>query len=79
MKEFADDNFRLDENGRTFYQTGKKTLWEKDELLVTSKSSFSHSVFKRLALQTRKNQGLFGKGLKKRTRKVLAVADILLT
>ena len=24
---------------------------------------FSHSVFKRLALQTRKNQGLFGKGL----------------
>ena len=29
-----------------------------------SSSSFSHSVFKRLALQTRKNQGLFGKGLK---------------
>ena len=25
--------------------------------------SFSHSVFKRLVLQTRKNQGLFGKGL----------------
>ena len=28
-----------------------------------SNFSFSHSVFKRLAQQTRKNQGLFGKGL----------------
>ena len=27
-----------------------------------SNSSFSHSFFKRLTLQTRKNQGLFGKG-----------------
>ena len=41
-----------------------KTLWEKEKLLVTSNFSFSHSVFKRLVLQTRKNQGLFGKGLK---------------
>ena len=40
-----------------------KTMWEKDKLLVTSNLSFSHSVFKRLALQTRKNQGLFGKEL----------------
>ena len=42
---------------------GHKTLWEKEKLLVTSNFSFSHSVFKRLVLQTRKNQGLFGKGL----------------
>ena len=42
----------------------KKTLWEKEKLLVTSNFSFSRSVFKRLVLQTRKNQGLFGKGLK---------------
>ena len=42
-----------------------KTLWEKEKLLVTSNISFSHSVFKRLALQARKNQGLFGKVLKK--------------
>ena len=28
-----------------------------------SNFSFSHSVFKRLVLQTRKNNGLFGKGL----------------
>ena len=33
------------------------------KLLVTSNFFFSHSVFKRLVLQTRKNQGLFGKGL----------------
>ena len=39
-------------------------LWEKEKLLVTSNFSFSLSVFKRLVLQTRKNQDLFGKGLK---------------
>ena len=31
---------------------------------ITSNLSFSHSVFKRLVLQTRKIQGLFGKGLR---------------
>ena len=40
-----------------------ENMWETDELLITSNSSFSHSVFKTLALETRKNQGLFGKGL----------------
>ena len=35
----------------------------KEKLLVTSNFSFSHGFFKRLALQTRKNQGLFGKEL----------------
>ena len=42
---------------------GWKTLWEKEKLLDTSNFSFSHSVFKRLVLQSRKNQSLFGKGL----------------
>ena len=42
---------------------GWKTLLEKEKLLVPSNFSFSHSVFKGLVLQTRKNQGLFGKGL----------------
>ena len=41
----------------------QKTLWEKEKLLVTSNFSFSHSVFKRIVLHTRKNQGLYGKGL----------------
>ena len=35
----------------------------KGEIFVTSNFSFSHSVFKRLILQTCKDQGLFGKGL----------------
>ena len=39
--------------------TGWKTLWEKGKLL------FSNSVLKNLVLQTRKNQGLFWKSLKK--------------
>ena len=42
---------------------GKKTLWEKEKLLVKSNFTFSHSVFKGHALQTHKNKGLFGKGL----------------
>ena len=32
-------------------------------MLITSNFSFSHSVFKRLVLQTCKKKGLFGKGL----------------
>ena len=61
MKEFADDIFNFDENGGKFFK--RKTLLEMEKLLVTSNFSLSHSVFKRLVLQTCKNQGLFGKGL----------------
>ena len=46
------------------FPKGKKTLWEKVKLLVTSSFSCSHNVFERLVLQIRKNQGLFGKGLR---------------
>ena len=42
---------------------GRKQCAKMRNLLVTSNFSFSHSVFKRVVLQTRKNQGLFGKGL----------------
>ena len=41
---------------------GLKTRWEKENLLIQGNFSFSHNVFKRFALQTHKNQGLFGKG-----------------
>ena len=34
-----------------------------EKLLIMSNFSFSQSVFKRLVLPTRENQGLFGKGL----------------
>ena len=50
LMKMEDDNFKFDENGRKFF--------------ITSNFSFSHSVFKRPVLQTCKNQGLFGKGLK---------------
>ena len=62
LKEFEADKFKFDENGRKFTQTGRKH-WEKEKLLVMSNFSFSQSAFKRLVLQTRKNQGLFGKEL----------------
>ena len=61
IKEFADDNSKFDKNGVKFSKRVDK-LWEKEKLLVTSNFSFSHSAFKRRLLQTRKNQGLFGKG-----------------
>ena len=57
---------------------GFKTLWEKEKLLVTSNFFFSHSVFKRLVLQTRENQGLFGKGLR-RVENILGKENMLVT
>ena len=48
----------------------KKTLWEKEKLLVTSNFSFFHSVFKRFLLQTSKIKGLFWKGLKKNVNNI---------
>ena len=60
LKEFAYDNFKFEENGR---KGRKKTLLEKEKLLVTSNFSYFHSVLKRLVRQTCKTQGLFGKGL----------------
>ena len=61
LKDFADDNLEFDENGRKFSKWVENTV-EKEKLLVTSNFFFSHTVFKRHALQTRKNLGLFGKG-----------------
>ena len=48
---------------RNTVQKGRK-LWEKEKLLVTSNFSFSHTVSKRLVLQTRKKQGLVREKLK---------------
>ena len=57
---------------------GCKTLWEKEKLLVTSNFSFSHSVFKRLVLQTRRNQGLFGNGLNQDTVEGISIFHCVL-
>ena len=58
LKEFADDNFKLDDNGRKSSKRVENTVGKRRNCSF----SFSHSVFKRLVLQSRKNQGLFGKG-----------------
>ena len=42
-------------------------MWGKEKLLIMCKFSFSHCVFKRLVLQTCKNQGLFGKSVNSAT------------
>ena len=65
--------FQTERVCRRQFQIGCK--WQKvlqmgRKQLVMSNFSLSHSVFKGLALQTRKNQGLFGKGLN-RGRRVL--------
>ena len=41
---------------------GRKHLGGEEKVFFKCNFSFSHSVFKRLVLQARKNQGLFGKG-----------------
>ena len=62
-------NIGMETDGRKFSKwlentVGKGKIARYEQfLLVTSNFSFSHSVFKRLILQTYENQGLFGKGL----------------
>ena len=61
---FADDNFEFNEIRR---HLSVKTLWEKEKLLFTSNFYFSPQCFQKICTTgTRKNQGLFGKGLKLR-------------
>ena len=55
-------------------QNRSKTLWEKEKVLIMSNFSFFYSVHKRLVLQARKNQGLFGKGLT--DDKILALSKL---
>ena len=67
LKEVADDNFKFDEHGRKFSKQVENTVG-KGEIAPFP------SVFKRLVLQTRKNQGLFGKELR-----VIAIKNSLLS
>ena len=61
-KEVADDNFKFDENGRKFSKQ-VENIEGKEEIARYEQFLLSYSVFKRLVLQTRKSQDLFGKGL----------------
>ena len=69
LKGFADDSFKFDENHRKFSNRADKTLWENGELLLTRNFSFSHIALKKLVLQTRENQGVFGEGLSRKIPK----------
>ena len=60
LKKFADDNFKLDDNGIKFSKQVENTVG-KGEITCYEQFLLFHSVFRRLVLQTRKNQGLFGK------------------
>ena len=62
LKEVADDNFKFDEKLQKVLQTGRKQCGKRRNCSLRAISPFP-SVFKRLVLQTRKKQGLFGKGL----------------
>ena len=54
--------FQSDENGRKFSKQVESTVG-KGEIANNEQFLFPHSVFKRLLLQTRKNQLLLGKEL----------------
>ena len=60
LKDLAVDNFRFDENGKKYSKRVENTVGKGE---IARNFSLSHSVFKRFEVQTRKNQGLFWKGL----------------
>ena len=62
LKEFADDTFKFDENGRKFSKRAENTVGE--EVSLYKQFVFYHSVFKRPVLQSHKNKVFFGKGLR---------------
>ena len=60
---FADDNFKFEENGRKFSKWVENTVWEKENLIVTSNFSFSHTMFsKNLYCRHVKTRADLGKG-----------------
>ena len=62
LKEFADDNFKFDENGEKVIQMGRNTVG-KGEIARYEQFLLSHSVFKRLVSQRRQKVSLCGNGL----------------
>ena len=68
MKKSEDGNFELDENDNVF-QTRRKHCGNRRNCLLRAIPPFSTVFFKRLELQTLKNQGLFGKALTSTARK----------
>ena len=69
LKEFADDNFKFDKNGRKLSKQVENTVG-KGEIALRSNFSFYHSVFKRLVSQRRQKVSLCGNGLKRLWEKI---------
>ena len=67
LKEFADDNFKFDENGKKFSKRVENTVG-KGEIALYEQFLLFPLCFQKTST-TRKNQGLFGKGL---TAKVIS-------
>ena len=61
MKQFAENNCEFDENGGQFSKRVENTVG-KGEIASYEQFLLFRSIFKRLALQTSKNQGFLGKG-----------------
>ena len=61
LKEFADHNFKFDENGRKVFKWVENTVG-KEEIAHYEQFLLFPQCFQRMILQTPKNQGLFGKG-----------------
>ena len=57
-------SFKFDENGIKFFELVENTV-VKGEIARYEQFHLSHSVFKRLILQTRKRPGLVGERVKK--------------
>ena len=64
LKEFPDDDFIFDENGRVLLKRIENAVGKKEKLLVTSIFSFTTVFSKDVYCRHVKNKGLFGKGLR---------------
>ena len=62
LKEFAEDNFEFDENGKKFFKRVEDTVGKGKIDCYEQLFLFPQYFLKRLVLQIRKNKGLFGKG-----------------
>ena len=62
LKEFADDNFRVHKNGIKFSKWVENSVG-KGEIARYEQFLLFPRCLKKLVLKTRKNHGLFGKGL----------------
>ena len=60
LREFADDNVKIDENGRKFFKRVENSVG-KGEIAHYKQFLLSPQFFKRLVLQTRKTRACLGK------------------